>query len=250
VLEFGLAPNAIILISGAFLIAGLVKGVIGGGLPAVAVPLMANVIEPALAASLTVVPVIVTNVWLVFQGGCFGEVIRRYWPFLGALAIGSTVGAQILITAPPKVIAITIGLFVVLLSPLPFIPKKWTISEATQRWLNPVAAGSMGIIGGATVMLAPVIVYFMALKIEKSLFVASMAAVALSSMAPLFLSLAANRVLAANEIWLSSIVLIPALTGMVAGIWLRQCISQSGFERILFMVLLAIGLNLIWNNLT
>ena len=50
----------------------------------------------------------------------------------------------------------------------------------------------MGISGGATVMLAPVIVYFVALRIDKDLFIASMGAVALSSMGALFLGLAAN----------------------------------------------------------
>ena len=246
---FGLAPDAILVIAAAFLVAGLVKGVIGGGLPAVAVPIMANAIEPALAAALTLAPVIVTNFWLLFQGGKFGEVIQRYWLFLVALAIGSAIGAQILVTAPPEAMALAIGTFVVVLSPLPFIPKNWAISERIQKWLNPIAAGSMGVIGGATVMLAPVIVYFVALRIDKNLFAASMGAVALASMAPLFLSLAANSILAGGEVLLSVIALIPALIGMAAGTWLRQRISQAGFQRMLFIALLAIGLSLIWKSL-
>ena len=247
--DFGLTQDAILTITVAFLIAGLVKGVVGGGLPAVAVPIMAGAVEPAIAASLTLMPVIVTNFWLLFQGGHFGDVMRRYWPFLLALAIGSTVGAQILVTAPPEAMALAIGLFVVLLSPLPFIPKNWAIPERTQKWLNPIAAGSMGIIGGATVMLAPVIVYFVALRIDKNLFVASMGAVALASMAALFATLAANRVLAGDEILLSTASLVPALIGVGAGTWLRNRISQTGFQRVLFVTLLGIGLNLIYKSL-
>ena len=130
---FGLAPDAILVIAAAFLVAGLVKGMIGGGLPAVAVPIMANAIEPALAAALTLAPVIVTYFWLLFLGGKFGEVIQRYWPFLVALAIGSAIGAQILVTAPPEAMALAIGTFVVVLSPLPFIPESWAIPERTQK---------------------------------------------------------------------------------------------------------------------
>ncbi|PPR62908.1 MAG: hypothetical protein CFH10_00686 [Alphaproteobacteria bacterium MarineAlpha4_Bin2] len=248
-MDLGIASETVLIIALAFLVAGLVKGVIGGGLPAVAVPIMANAIEPALAASLTFTPVIVTNLWLLFQGGHVGEVIRRYWPFLLTLAAGSAFGAQILVNAPSEAMALAIGTFVVLLSPLPFIPKNWAIPERTQRWLNPVAASGMGIIGGATVMLAPVIVYFVALRIEKNLFVASMGAVALSSMVPLFLSLAANRILAGNEVLLSGLTLIPALTGMGVGIWLRIRISQVWFQRILFVALFVIGVNLIWKSL-
>lgn len=246
--DFGLTQDALIAITVAFLLAGLVKGVVGGGLPAVAVPIMAGAVEPALAASLTLMPVVVTNFWLLFQGGHFREVVRRYWPFLAALAAGSAVGAQILVTAPPATMALAIGIFVVVLSPLPFIPKNWAIPERTQRWLNPLAAGSMGIVGGATVMLAPVIVYFVALRIDKNLFIASMGAVALASMGALFATLAANQVLAADEMILSSGALLPALIGMAAGTWLRNRISQQGFQRVLFIALLGIGLNLIYKS--
>ena len=46
-----------------FLLAGLVKGVIGMGLPTVAMGLLALVLPPAEAAAIVVVPSLVTNVW-------------------------------------------------------------------------------------------------------------------------------------------------------------------------------------------
>jgi len=248
--DFGLSPDAILVLSAAFLIAGLVKGVVGGGLPAVAVPIMANVIAPAVAAAVTLMPVVVTNFWLLFQGGRFKEVMRRYWTFLLPLAFGSLIGAQILVTAPPATMTLIIGGFVVLLSPLPFIPKTWAIAEHTQKWLNPIAAGTMGIVGGATVMLAPVIVYFVALRIDKDLFAASMGAVALASMGPLFLGLAANRVFGLDELLISLAALVPTLIGMGIGTWLRSRISQAGFQRVLFVALLGIGINLIYKSLS
>ena len=135
-IQFGLSLDAILVISLAFLLAGLVKGVVGGGLPAVAVPIMANVIAPAVAASVTLMPVIVTNFWLLLQGGRLKEVLQRYWTFLLPLAVGSLIGAQILVTVPPATMALIIGGFVIILSPLPFIPKNWAIPEKTQKWLK------------------------------------------------------------------------------------------------------------------
>ncbi len=249
-IQFGLSLDAILVISLAFLLAGLVKGVVGGGLPAVAVPIMANVIAPAVAASVTLMPVIVTNFWLLLQGGRLKEVLQRYWTFLLPLAVGSLIGAQILVTVPPATMALIIGGFVIILSPLPFIPKNWAIPEKTQKWLNPSAAGIMGIVGGATVMLAPVIVYFVALRIDKDLFAASMGAVALSTMVPLFLSLAVNQFIGLDEFMISIAVLVPTLIGMRAGTWLRDRISQAGFQRVLFAALLGIGLNLVFKSLS
>ena len=249
-IQFGLSLDAILVISLAFLLAGLVKGVVGGGLPAVAVPIMANVIAPAVAASVTLMPVIVTNFWLLLQGDRLKEVLQRYWTFLLPLAVGSLIGAQILVTVPPATMALIIGGFVIILSPLPFFPKNWAIPEKTQKWLNPSAAGIMGIVGGATVMLAPVIVYFVALRIDKDLFAASMGAVALSSMVPLFLSLAVNQFIGLDEFMISIAVLVPTLIGMRAGTWLRDRISQAGFQRVLFAALLGIGLNLVFKSLS
>ena len=129
-LDFGLSPEAILVIATAFLLAGLVKGVVGGGLPAVAVPIMANVIAPAVAAAVTLMPVIVTNFWLLFQGGRFQEVMRRYWTFLVPLAGGSLIGAQILVTAPPATMALVIGSFSSLTS-------ADRLGDMTQVWLDP-----------------------------------------------------------------------------------------------------------------
>lgn len=233
------------IIAVAFVCAGLVKGVVGGGLPAVAVPIMAGAIEPALAAALTLVPVVATNVWLLAQGGLFRQVMQRYWWFLVTLGIGSAIGSQILANTPPDAMRLVIGAMVIVLSPLPFMPQGWAISAGTQRWLNPLAGFGMGLIGGATVMLAPAIVYFVALRIEKNLFVASMGAIALFSMLPLFMGLAASRVLGPGELALSAVALAPAAAGMALGVWLRGHVSQRGFQWLLSAALLAIGLNLL-----
>jgi hypothetical protein len=141
------------------------------------------------------------------------------------------------------------GALVVILSPLPFIPQRWAIPNRVQCWLNPTADLAMGIVGGATVMLAPVIIYFVALRIEKNIFVSSMGAIALCSMMPLFIHLAANDVLGRSELLLSALALVPTMLGMAVGTWLRGRISQSTFNGLLGVSLLLLGLNLIRKGL-
>ncbi|MEZ5857061.1 MAG: sulfite exporter TauE/SafE family protein [Hyphomicrobiaceae bacterium] len=246
--DFGLSPHVLLLAAFAFLVAGFVKGVVGGGLPAIAVPIMATSLDPATAAALTLVSVIATNIWLLAQGGLFLRVMKRYWPFLGMLAIGCAIGSQILVAVRPEIMKLAMGALVVVLSPLPFLPQRFAVPPAWQPWLNPLAGLVFGIIGGATVMLAPVIIYFVALRIEKDLFVASMGAVALSSMTPLFIGLAASRVLGPHELMLSALAFLPAALGMTVGVWLRGRISQRHFQIVLSVALLAIGLNLVSRN--
>jgi uncharacterized protein len=73
----------------AFLIAGFVKGVIGLGLPTVAIGLLGLVMPPAEAAALLVVPSLVTNVWQLAAGPSLVTLLRRLWPMLLGISIGT-----------------------------------------------------------------------------------------------------------------------------------------------------------------
>ena len=64
-----------------FVLAGFVKGVVGLGLPTVAMGLLAIVMTPAQAASLLVVPSLLTNVWQA-TGPVLVPLVRRLWPML------------------------------------------------------------------------------------------------------------------------------------------------------------------------
>ena len=64
--DFSLALTATIAIT--FLLAGIVKGVTGMGLPTLAMGLLGAVMPPVTAASLLIVPSFVTNIWQLFAG--------------------------------------------------------------------------------------------------------------------------------------------------------------------------------------
>ena len=72
-----------------FLLAGLVKGMIGLGLPAVSMGLLTMMISPFQAASLLIVPSMVTNIWQLFAEGQVLHVLQRFWSLLLGIIIGS-----------------------------------------------------------------------------------------------------------------------------------------------------------------
>ena len=71
--------------AGAFLLAGLVKGAIGLGLPTVAIGLLGLIMTPAQAAAIMVAPALITNVWQAAVGGNLFPLIRRIWPMLAGI---------------------------------------------------------------------------------------------------------------------------------------------------------------------
>jgi len=65
------STTAVLIITFTFLLAGVVKGVIGMGLPTVAMGLLALVMPPVQAVVLLVVPSFVTNGWQLVAGPSF-----------------------------------------------------------------------------------------------------------------------------------------------------------------------------------
>src|SRR3546814_11061857 len=75
-------PSLLVLAALMFLLAGFVKGVIGMGLPTVAMGLLSLAMAPAQAAALMVAPSLVTNLWLMFAGPGLMPLLRRFWPMI------------------------------------------------------------------------------------------------------------------------------------------------------------------------
>jgi uncharacterized membrane protein YfcA len=91
-----MATNIWMLAVATFLLAGLIKGVIGMGLPTVAMGLLAIVLPPSEAAALLVVPSLVTNVWQLLAGSRFTILARRLWTMMVGVMLGTIAGVGIL----------------------------------------------------------------------------------------------------------------------------------------------------------
>src|SRR6266481_3881131 len=89
----------ILAIAGVFACAGLVKGVVGFGLPTLAMGLLGVFLPPAQVASLLTIPTIATNVWQLAAGPRLGLLLRRLWLLIVGVCIGTWVGVGFLVGA-------------------------------------------------------------------------------------------------------------------------------------------------------
>lgn len=81
-------PNEITLIVGlAYLIAGVVKGVIGIGLPTTAITIMTFFISPLMALGLNLIPMTVANMWQFSKADNPKKIINKYKYFAFSLVI-------------------------------------------------------------------------------------------------------------------------------------------------------------------
>ena len=93
--------------------AGLVKGVSGMGLPTVAMGMPGLFMAPATAAAMLVIPSLVTNLWQMFSGPCLPALLRRLWPMLLGIGVGTVSATALLARVDPLWSGLALGLSLV-----------------------------------------------------------------------------------------------------------------------------------------
>ena len=247
---FGLDAPTLAVVVVAFLAGGVVKGILGIGLPLVIVPSLAIVMPTPQAVALMVAPTMVVNVWQAWQGGAVVADARRFWPLMVPMVVATVIGAQFLTRIDPVSSARILGAIVILFSAVQIFPLRLRIPDGSERWAGPVAGLVSGIVGGVSNLFGPpVVMYVLALGLDKERFVGTLGLLFAVGSAPLYLSLAANGVLTADGMLASAAATVPALAAVAVGQRLRAHISQLAFARLLIATLFVMGINLMLKGL-
>jgi uncharacterized membrane protein YfcA len=144
-------PLAILLVAGLiFLLAGMVKGVIGLGLPTVAMGLLVLVTTPAEAAAVLIVPSLVTNVWQLATGPNVIGLARRLWSMMAGICIGAFVGAGLLARTDATLESGGLGAALVLYGALGLSGVCVSVPSRLEPWLSPLVGAATGVVTGAT----------------------------------------------------------------------------------------------------
>ncbi len=231
-----------LLVIGTFLLAGTVKGVIGLGLPTVAMGMLGLAMLPAQAAALLIIPSTVTNLWQLAFGGHLSALLKRLWPMLVLVFLGTGLGTLWLGMDGGHWVVRALGgaLLVYALSGL-FLPM-FTVQPHTERWLGPVCGLVTGIITSATgVFVIPAVPYLQALGLKRDQLVQALGLSFTVSTLALAAGLAWRGTLGGGEMNASLLALVPALLGMWLGQALRQRISAVLFKRVFFIGMALLG---------
>ncbi len=245
-----MTPDIWILIGGTFLLAGLVKGVIGMGLPTVAMGLLALVLPPAEAAALLVIPSLVTNVWQLLAGPSFAALARRLWLMMIGVMAGTIAGAGILAGDYAGAAGIGLGGALLLYAIVGLAGLKMSVVRSHERWLGPAVGLVTGLVTGATgVFVIPAVPYLQAMGLEREDLIQALGLSFTVSTIALALGLLRVDAWHAGSIWLSLLALVPALIGMQAGQMLRRRIAAATFRTVFFAGLLLLGMYLVAEGL-
>ncbi|MDU8944025.1 sulfite exporter TauE/SafE family protein [Ovoidimarina sediminis] len=236
----------LLLSTGAFLIAGTVKGAVGIGLPTTAIGLMTLAIDPRTAIALILVPMIVSNAWQVYRSGEILTAARRYLPFAAALMAGVWVTVSLTANAPDRVLFGVLGvaiLIFVAVNATRFAPR---IPDAFDRPAQIGFGIVAGVMGGLTSVWAPpMAVYLAARRVPKDEFVRASGLLIFLGSLPLAFGYLREGFVTTPLLLLSLGLLVPTILGFTLGEALRTRLSEEAFRRVLLGVFFLMGLNLV-----
>lgn len=246
-----IGPALSLLVVLTFLLAGAVKGVIGLGLPTIAMGLLGLAMPPAQAAALLIVPSTLTNLWQLASGGHLRALLVRLGPMLALIFIGTLLGSAWLgiDSGPWAIHALGAALLVYALYGLVGPGLHLAPAPAPERWLGPVCGLLTGVVTAATgVFVIPAVPYLQSLGLSREQMIQALGLSFTVSTLALAVGLAGQDALGGQALGASLLMLAPALLGMLAGQWLRQRISALLFKRCFFIGLAALGGHLLING--
>jgi hypothetical protein len=228
-----------------FLVAGLVKGVTGMGLPTVAMGLLGMVMPPALAAAMLIIPSFVTNIWQLLAGPEIARLVRRLWPMMLAIVLGTMAGASLLVRVDPMWSGLALGVALVIYAGYALRAPALRVPSRLEPWLSPVVGLVTGSITGATgVFVMPAVPYLQSLQLSKDELVQALGLSFTVSTVALAGGLVAHGAFRVDQLGLSTLTLVPALAGMWLGRIVRRRISRTRFRQFFLAFLLLLGLEL------
>src|SRR5437868_29277 len=233
------------LIAAVFLLAGLVKGVLGLGLPTVAMGLLAVSMPPAHAMAIVIVPAIVTNIWQTFVGPYLRDITRRLWPLMVGTAIGIWSSAGLMTGPYARYGTIVLGVLLVIYAVIGLSKFSFRVARADERWIGGIVGLVTGVVSAATgVQVIPSMPFMQAIGMEKDELVQALGVFFTVATLGLTINLTASGLLTATTALPGAVAMACSFTGMFIGQAVRTRMPAEAFRRWFLIAMIFLGLYL------
>jgi len=228
------------------LVAGTTKGLIGIGMPIVAVPLLNLIVDLPATVAILSIPLIISNIPQALDGEKTGAVLRRLLPVLCGLGVGVVVGVYLLTTVRVDLLKPIVGVILIVVVCLMLFSPHFVVPREHEKYLGPVVGCVGGILGGLAALPGPfVFVYLLALGLSKDRFVQYSSMFLVVAATLMALTLGGMGALGWRDALVSTGAVVPILAGMALGTRLRSFVSPPMFRRAILAVVTISGVHLV-----
>ena len=238
--------SVIVAVVCSLIVAGLLKGTIGVGMPVVALPVLSLFIDVKSAAMLLAMPLILSNLPQALEGGQTGRCLMQLMPVLLGMIPGLFLGVRALLALDANVAKMIAGAVlmgvggVTLLAPKLQLPSRVILPAG-------ITFGFFGgILGGIAAMPGPLVFIFMLAKgLRGQAFTKEASLYLVVSAGVLAILLTASRQFSWLDVAISTAAMVPIVLGMYVGQQLRDKIAPEMFKTLVLIAVIAAGAELL-----
>ena len=231
---------------GSLIVAGCLKGIIGVGMPVVALPLLSLFIDIKSAAMLLSMPLIFSNLPQALEGGKTGRCLMQLMPVILGMIPGLFLGVRVLLAVDANVARIIAGLVlmgvggVTLLAPTPQLQSRLVLPTG-------ITFGFFGgILGGIAAMAGPLVFIFLLAKgLSGKTFTKEASLYLIVSAGLLAILLTASPQFNWLDVLVSTAAMLPVGLGMYLGQHMRDKIAPETFKKLVLIAVIVAGADLL-----
>lgn len=236
--------SELLFVAAVLAVAGFAKGIVGLGLPPIAMGLLVLSMPPVEAAAVMVIPALLTNVWQAVAGVHLGALLRRFWPMfaltgLATLLLAGSLGRN------AGVATALLGVLLAIYAAYSLWRPATAIGQNAERWLAPASGLATGAVTAFTgVSSMPSVPFLQSVGLSRDSFVQAMGLSFTVSAIALAAGLGAAGELKGAMLPEIGLAVVAAFLGMSVGTAVRTRLDEQVFRRVFLWSLGILGLYL------
>lgn len=235
-----------LMITATFVLAGMVKGVTGMGLPTVAMGILGALVSPVAAAAMLLLPSLISNLFQFGGGGNTRTLLKRLWPMLSMVVVATLLASVWIAGGDTRRTQLALGIALILYALWTLAGKRIRVDPQREKPVSMMVGVVTGLLtGGTGVFVMPAVPWIQSLGFEKEELVQALGISFTFSTLALALGLWWHGALPIQSITLSAFAIVPALVGQWIGTRVRRVISPLVFKRCFLLCLMGLGLEMI-----
>jgi len=228
------------------ILAGVLKGTIGVGMPIVALPLLSLFIDIKSAVMLLSMPLVFSNLPQALEGGKTGRCLMQLMPVILGTIPGLFLGVRVLLELDAHVAKIIAGLVLICVGYITLLAPRLQLQSRLVLPTGITFGFFGGVLGGVAAMPGPLVFIFLLAKgLRGKAFTKEASLYLVVSAGLLAILLTANSQFNRLDGLVSMVATLPIVLGMYVGQHMRDKIAPETFKKLVLIAVIAAGADLL-----
>ena len=239
-----------LIVSFAFFVAGVVKGVIGIGLPTTAITIMTFFVSPLMALGLNLIPMTVANIWQLSKADNPKELVKNYKYFATSLVVCILITSFYANQIGDDVVRLIFAVAVLLFVCLQVFGFNFKMKPNHDNFWQGGLGALGGLVGGAaSIWAVPVTMYLLMKNVKPKQFVDVSGFLITIGCIPVSIGYIATGVFQPNMFIYGALGSVVAVIGFQIGEKLRNKVNANTFKNLLLIFFSISAINMIIRSL-